>query len=195
VADAHRGLTDALRDGRLPRARLVEAVTRILTLKFRLAARGAPATGDLSGAVATPAHAAAVTALNRAAVTLLRGPCSGPLVRGPVTVTASPGRDRAKAWLADALRDVGVRVAPVGGAEVHLVGYGDGPGDLRPDAAATVAMDTPYVLAGARSKVLLATYSSSRMSMVALAETLAGRNRPVGRSPVPVSGLPRAACA
>jgi beta-N-acetylhexosaminidase len=94
----------------------------------------------------------------------------------------------------DALRAAGVRVVPSGGAEVHLVGYGDGPGDLRPGAAATVAMDTPYVLANARSKVLLATYSSTRLSMVALADALAGRVRPTGWSPVPVSGLPRAAC-
>jgi beta-N-acetylhexosaminidase len=190
VAAAHAGLTAALRDGRLPRARLVEAATRVLTLKFRLAGFAAPP----MSAVATAAHAEAVTALNRAAVTVFRGPCSGRLVTGAVTVTSSGGRERARRWLTDALRAAGVRVVPTGGAVVHLVGYGDGPGDLRQGAAATVAMDTPHVLGGARTRVLLATYSSSRLSMVALADALAGRSRPAGRSPVPVRGLPRSAC-
>lgn len=187
---AHAGLTAALRDGRLPRARLLEAATRVLTLRLRLEGFQEPP----MSAVATPSNADAVTALNRAAVTMLRGPCSGALVSGPVTVTASAGRERTTRSLVEALSSAGVRVVPSGGAKVHLVGYGDGPGDLRPEAAVTVAMDTPYVLAGAKSKVLLATYSSTRLSMVALAEALAGRFRPVGRSPVPVRGLPTAAC-
>jgi beta-N-acetylhexosaminidase len=188
---AYDGVRAALRDGRLPRKRLVDAVTRVLTLKFRLSDFPAP---QLS-AVGDPANVAAVTRLNQAAVTLLRGPCTGPLLRGPVTVTSSAGRDSAKEWLAGALRAAGVEVVPIGGAEVHLVGYGDSPGDLHDSAAATVAMDTPYLLASARSKVLLATYSSSRLSMVALAGALAGRFRPAGRAPVAVRGLPRAACA
>jgi beta-N-acetylhexosaminidase len=191
LAAAHAGLSAGLRTGRLPRARLVEAATRVLTLKFRIAAF--PATP--MSAVATPGNAAAVTTLNRAAVTVFRGPCTGRLVRGPVTVTSSGGRERAREWLAEALRAAGVTVVPAGGAQVHLVGYGDGAGDLRPDAAVTVAMDTPHVLGRGASGMLLATYSSSRLSMVALADTLAGRSQPAGRSPVPVPGLPRSACA
>ena len=77
---------------------------------------------------------------------------------------------------------------------VHLVGYGDGAKDLRADAAVTVAMDTPYVLADAKSPTLLATYSSSRASMTALAAVLAGKARPGGRSPVAVPGLPATTC-
>jgi beta-N-acetylhexosaminidase len=190
LAAAHAGLRAGLRDGRLARARLVEAATRVLTLKFRLAAFPAPP----MSAIATAGGAAAVTELNRAAVTVFRGPCSGRLVNGPVTVTSSGGRQRARQWLADALRATGVKVVPAGGAEVHLVGYGDASGDLRPGAAVTVAMDTPHVLGGARSRVLLATYSSSHLSMVALADALTGRSRPAGRSPVPVRGLPRSVC-
>ena len=188
----HAGLSAALADGRLPRARLVEAVTRVLTLKFRLAAGTAP--GGLAS-LGTPAHVAAVTALTRAAVTQLRGPCRGPRVGDTVTVTASGGRDRARAWLVASLRAAGVRVADSGGTVVHLVGYGDGPGDLNPAAAVTVAMDTPYVLANSPSRVLLATYSSSRLSMAALAAVLAGKAAAPGRSPVAVRGLPRTACA
>jgi beta-N-acetylhexosaminidase len=187
---AYHGLLDALRAGRLPRARLIEAATRVLTLKFRLAGRTAP---TLS-AVDSEAHRRVVRAVAAAAVTQLRGRCGGPLVRGAVTVTAAGGREQARAWLAGALRSVGVRVVGSGGAVVHLVGYGDDPADLAPNAAVTVAMDTPYLLAAAKSPVLLATYSSSPLSLAALADVLAGRASAPGRSPVPVRGLPPSAC-
>ncbi len=190
VTAAYDGILAGLRDGTLARKRLVEAATRVLTLRFRLAAHPRP---DLS-VVASPQHRDAVQRLSTAAVTVLRGPCSGRLVDGPVTVTASGGREPARAALSEALRRVGVRVVPSGGAVVHLVGYGDGGGDLRPDATVTVAMDTPYVLAGSGARVLLATYSSSSLSMAALADVLVGKARPRGRSPVAVGGLPRSAC-
>jgi beta-N-acetylhexosaminidase len=77
---------------------------------------------------------------------------------------------------------------------VHLVGYGDGVADLRDDAEVTVGMDTPYLLGRAKSRVLLATYSSTPASMSALADVLAGRAKPTGRAPVAVSGLPRSTC-
>jgi beta-N-acetylhexosaminidase len=77
---------------------------------------------------------------------------------------------------------------------VHLVGYGDGSGDLRGDARVTVATDTPYLLGKARSGTLLASYSSTPASMEAVARVLAGRAKPAGRSPVAVSGLPRTVC-
>ncbi len=190
VGKAYDGLLAALRDGTLPRDRLVEAATRVLTMKFTLADRPAPALSALGA----PAHRKAAEALAAASVTVLRGPCGTP-VRGPVTVTASAGRDRTRATLTEALTAAGVPVVPRGGAVVHLVGYGDGADDLRADAAVTVAMDTPYVLAKATSPALLATYSSSRASMTALAKVLAGKAPPAGRSPVPVSGLPATTCS
>jgi beta-N-acetylhexosaminidase len=187
---AYQGLLDALHDGRLPRVRLVEAVTRILTLKFRLAARPAPGLSTLD----SPAHRAAARAVAEAAVTQLRGRCGGPLVRGPVTVTGATGRGRTRAALAAALRAVGVRVVNSGGVIVHVVGYGDTAADLRGDAAVTVTTDTPYVLAGARSPVLLAAYSADGSSLAALADVLAGRAAAPGHSPVAVNGLPRSSC-
>ncbi|MFG3686549.1 glycoside hydrolase family 3 protein [Micromonospora sp. NPDC047740] len=189
VGQAYDGLLAALRDGSLPRARLVEAVTRVLTMKFKLADRPAPDLSTLAGAE----HRKAATDLAAAAVTLLRGRCGAP-VAGPVTVTSSAGRERSRAALTQALTAAGVRVLPRGGTVVHLVGYGDSADDLRADAAVTVAMDTPYVLADAKSPTLLATYSSSRASLTALAGVLAGKARPTGRSPVPVTGLPATAC-
>lgn len=190
VGQAYDGLLAALRGGSLPRARLVEAVTRVLTMKFRLAETPAAQMSTLNA----PAHRAAADALATAAVTVLRGTCGG-AVRGPVTVTSSGGRDGTRTVLTAALTAAGVQVKPSGGTIVHLVGYGDGANDLRADAAVTVAMDTPYVLSGAKSPTLLATYSSSRASMTGLAAVLAGKARPGGRSPVTVPGLPATTCA
>ncbi|MFB9543884.1 glycoside hydrolase family 3 protein, partial [Micromonospora sagamiensis] len=147
VTQAYDGLLAALRDGSLPRTRLVEAVTRVLTLKFRLADRPTPEMSTLTDDV----HDKAARDLAAAAVTVLRGSCTAARVTGPVTVTASGGRERTRAALTEALTAAGVRVVPSGGTVVHLVGYGDGAGDLRADADVTVAMDTPYVLAKATS--------------------------------------------
>ncbi|MFG1721645.1 glycoside hydrolase family 3 protein [Micromonospora chalcea] len=189
VKQAYDGLRAALKDGSLPRARLVEAVTRVLTMKFRLAGRDTPALSTLDGA----AHRKAADDLATAAVTVLRGKCGG-AVTGPVSVTSSGGRERTRKLLTEALTAAGVKVVPSGGTVVHLVGYGDGAKDLRADAAVTVAMDTPYVLSGAKSPTLMATYSSTRASMTGLAAVLAGKARPAGRSPVPVAGLPATTC-
>jgi beta-N-acetylhexosaminidase len=189
-AAAHKGLLDALHSGRLPRARLVEAVTRILTLKVRLAGTAQP---DAS-TVATADDRAAAARASAGAVTVLRGHCTGALVRGPVAVTSSGGRDQQRAWLADALRRNGVSTAATGGTVVHLVGYGDDATDLSAGATITVAMDLPYVLASSRSSILMATYSSTQASMEALAAVLAGKAPAPGRSPVAVNGMPGSAC-
>jgi beta-N-acetylhexosaminidase len=181
LAAARRGLLDALDAGRLPRARLVEAVERILALKRRLPPG---ASGDLS-TVDGPAARDAALAVAAKAVTVLKGRWQ-PARR--LRVTAAAGRDRARDWLVEALREAGVAVLPDRGPLVHLVGYGDTAEDLAADAAVTVAMDTPYLLASAASPVLLATYSSSRASMVALAAVLAGHALAPGRSPVPPRG-------
>ncbi|ROT26823.1 glycoside hydrolase family 3 protein [Micromonospora sp. HM5-17] len=190
VTEAYDGLLAALRDGSLPRSRLLEAVTRVLTLKFRLADRPTPGLETLN----SPAHQEAARRVAAAAVTVLRGPCGPAPVTGPVTVTSSGGRDRTRKLLIEALTAAGVQVVPSGGTVVHLVGYGDGVADLRDDAEVTVGMDTPYLLGRAKSRVLLATYSSTPASMSALADVLAGRAKPTGRAPVAVSGLPRSTC-
>jgi len=189
-AAAQKGLLDALHSGRLPKQRLLEAVTRILTVKLKLAAspRPGPSTLDSDAGRTAAANAAA------GAVTLMRGSCAGALVPGPVRVTSSKGRDQQRAWLAEALRARGVPVVTSGGSEVHLVGYGDTSSDLAAGATVTVAMDTPYVLRNASSPVLLATYSTTKVAMTALAAVLAGKAKPAGRSPVAVTGLPRSVC-
>jgi beta-N-acetylhexosaminidase len=188
LAAARQGLLDALGSGRLPRARLVEAVTRIATLRYELAAVSPTA-------VSADEDRNAADAVATAAVTVLRGACSGALVPGPVRITASDGFARPAAWLADELRRRGVEVSDTGGSLVRLIGYGDGADQLVPGAAVTVAMDTPYVLAAADSPALLATYSSTEAALRAAAAVIAGRAPAVGRSPVAVAGLPRTACA
>ncbi|MFI7597507.1 glycoside hydrolase family 3 protein [Actinoplanes sp. NPDC049681] len=191
IAAARDGIVAALKDGSLARERLVEAVTRVLTLKFRKAGRAQPALSVLD----SPDHHRAVGKVDAASVTVLRGGCSGPLVSGPVTVTASPDRETARLALVEELQRAGVDVRAAGGKVVHLVGYGDKRIDLSPEAAVTVSMDTPYLLGAATSPTLVATYSSSRLSLAALAAVLAGKAKAPGRSPVPVAGLPRSACA
>jgi beta-N-acetylhexosaminidase len=190
LAAARQGLLDALASGQLPRDRLVQAVTRIVTLKLTLAAIPPP---DVS-IVDTQAHRDAAGAVAGAAITVLSGSCSGPLVSGPVRVTAADGRGQQAAWLAEALTQAGLSVVTSGGQQVHLVGYGDGTGDLAPGAAITVAMDTPYLLASARSPVKMATYSSTQVAMQAVAKVIAGQAVAAGRSPVAVNGLPASAC-
>lgn len=190
LAAAHDGLTDALRSGKLARSRLVEAATRVLTLKFRLAAFDRPAVSTVRG----KEHRDAAFSAAAAAVTVLRGTCSGPLVRGAVRVTGSGGRSQQVAWLTEALKKHGVEVVASGGSAVHLVGYGDAGADLADGAAVTVAMDMPYLLRSATSPVRVATYSSTQVAMEALAAVIAGKANAPGRSPVSVTGLPRSAC-
>jgi beta-N-acetylhexosaminidase len=191
VKAARQGLLDALHGGQLPRPRLVEAATRVLTLKFRLAAF--PATEVSTANKGANATAAAEVAA--AAVTVLRGPCTGPLVKGALRVSASGGREQQRGWLTDALRANGLQVVDQGGSVVHLVGYGDAAADLATGVAVTVAMDSPYVLQSATSPVRVATYSATRAAMEALAAVIAGKAPAPGRSPVPVPGLPRSACS
>ena len=114
----------------------------MLTMKFRLAdarPRRCPRS-------TTPRTGPAADALAAAAVTVLRGTCGGAGARaGHRHLLRRPGRHPGHAHRrADRRRGAG---QASGGTIVHLVGYGDGAKDLRPDAAVTVAMDTPYVLA------------------------------------------------
>ncbi|MER7003357.1 glycoside hydrolase family 3 N-terminal domain-containing protein [Dactylosporangium sp. NPDC000555] len=186
---AYKGLLDAVRSGRITKERLIESATRILTLKLRLAAVPRPSMSVVDGDAGRSAARNAAAA----AITVLRGPCSGALVTGPIRVT-SAGSETARGVLEESLRQAGAEVVTQGGAEVRLVGYGRGSADLSPSSAVTVALDTPYVLGSAKG-TLVATYSGSRASMSALADVLMGKAKAPGRTPVPVPGLPASACA
>ncbi|GAA3271754.1 glycoside hydrolase family 3 [Dactylosporangium vinaceum] len=189
LSAAYKGLLDATKSGRLSKQRLVESATRVLALKLRLAAVPKP---DLA-AVDSAEGKSAARAGAAAAITIFRGSCTAALVKGPVRVTAA-GADTSRGVLEDALRQAGAEVVSQGGSEIRLIGYGRGSADLSQSAAVTVALDTPYVLSSAKG-ALVATYSSSRASMSALADVLLGKAKATGRSPVPVQGLPPTACA
>ncbi len=137
------------------------------------------------------AAGAAAGAPAAAAVTVLRGPCGKPLVKGGVEIIADEKWATQRTWLNQALAAHGVPAKP-GGTKVRLVGYRDGSAALGP-ADVTVSMDTPYVLSQAKG-TLVGSYSSSQASMEALAAVLAGKAAAPGRSPVPVQGLPASAC-
>jgi beta-N-acetylhexosaminidase len=191
IGAARDGILAGLQDGSLKRERLTEAVTRILTLKFRTAQTPQP---ELS-AIGSPANQQAVTALGAASVTVLRGRCTGPLADGPVSVSAPANREVARVNLVKALQEAGVQVQSSGGAVIRLVGYGDQRVDLDDTAAITVMMDSPGLLAQASTPTLVATYSSSKLSLTALAAVIAGKAKAPGRSPIAVGKLPRSACA
>jgi beta-N-acetylhexosaminidase len=183
---AYNGILTAVKAGTITRERLRESVARILELKAGLSEQ-APGLDVLTAA----GHGDAVAQAAAAAITVLKGGCTG--LTGPVTVTAAKGRDAARDRLTQALRDLGMSVGSAGKV-IHLVGYGDTKADLDAKATVTVAMDTPYILAQAASPVRIATYSSSPLSMDALARFLAGKAQAAGRSPVAGNGLPRSAC-
>ncbi len=187
---AQQALATAIHSGRIPRALLVAAVSRIIALKLRLASFARPALQT----VQAPANRATAAAAAAAAVTVLRGPCSGPLIAGPVRVSTSNGRGRQGGWLSAALTARGVPVVGAGGTLVHLIGNLDRTGDLASGAGVTVAMDTPFLLGSATSPIRVATYSDTQVAMEALADVIAGTARAPGRSPVAVAGLPRSAC-
>ncbi|WP_433050063.1 glycoside hydrolase family 3 protein [Dactylosporangium sp. CS-033363] len=188
LSAAYKSLLEAVKSGRITKQRLIESATRILALKARLATVPKPDPGVVDGADGKQAARAGAAG----AITVLRGKCSGPLVTGPIRVTTA-GSDTARGWLEESLRAAGAEVVTQGGSEVRLIGYGRGSADLSSTAAVTVALDTPYVLGSAKG-TLLATYSSSRASMSALADVLLGKAKAPGRSPVPVPGLPATAC-
>lgn len=183
---AQRGLLDAMASGRLPRAQVVESVTRILALKLALATQQ-PALNTLQSA----GHQAEVAAAASAAITVLRGPCTGRLVQGPVTITGGVAGQRD--ILAAALRKAGIAVTANASTVVNLVGYGDDSSALR-RAAVTVGMDAPYLLSQVDSPVVLASYGGAPASLQAVAAVLAGTAKAPGRLPIPVSGFPASAC-
>ncbi|GIJ68265.1 glycoside hydrolase family 3 N-terminal domain-containing protein [Virgisporangium ochraceum] len=187
LKQAQKGLLDGLKDGSLPKQRLVEAATRVLTLRYKLAAAPQPEMSILD----SEADRAAAQAASAAAVTVFRGRCSGPLVTGGVTIAADGKWGTQKEWLTAALAEHGIQVRS-GGTTVRLIGYNDGAASAS-SKDVTVAMDTPYALRQMQG-TLVATYSSSQASMKAVAAVLAGKAKATGRSPVKLDGLPLSAC-
>ncbi|SDS00498.1 beta-N-acetylhexosaminidase [Agrococcus carbonis] len=189
AAAAVRGITDAVESGALPRARLDEAAGRVIAMQrwqARIAERA-----DITGVEASTAAAAdASAALSAAAITLVSGPCSGPLV-GP-RVQLLGGTDADRAAMTDALHAHGLQAVSGSAADstVRLLRGASGGGS----ADAAVALDWPHALAGTSAPVRIAAFGRTAGAFDAVAAVLAGDAVARGRLPVAVEGLPASGC-
>ena len=181
-ADARRardGIVHAVRAGDLPRARLVQAASRMIATLLHARADGVDTAPPGAGTKLS-------LQLSRAAMTSVSGPCSGPLVgkavrlHGPASLRKALQRD---------LRGSGLRYGR--GTVVVLLPAG---ARAPSKAGVVVALDRPGVLAGTTSRVRLATFGDGPGSVRALADVLLGRDRAPGRLPVTVPGLRRQGC-
>jgi beta-N-acetylhexosaminidase len=177
---AHRAIVRGVRSGRLPRARLDQAATRTVALLLhQQAQRRAP----LPGAIGS--HAGTSYRASKAAVTVVKGRCSGRLVGRGVSVS---GDSEAASAFRAAARKRGLSTS--GGSAVVFLGYADSArsGDV------VVTTDTPYALRQSRARTKIALYGDTRGAMRALVDVLLGRERAPGHLPVRVSGVPRQGC-
>ncbi|MDN4173136.1 glycoside hydrolase family 3 N-terminal domain-containing protein [Nocardioides sp. SOB77] len=212
-AAARASIVRAVRQDRLPRRRLEQAAARMVALLEHQAATG-------GGGAAPGSAAGAARRLSAAAVTVVAGPCSGPLSSEPVVPLGSSGSVAAFRSAAGAAglalgsvryvkpprpertgnrrkdrRRLAAwrRIEPrqvVEGTPVHLIG----PGGTAPDDGIVVATDRPWVLGTSTAPVRVATYGSGPSAMGALVAVLTGEARAPGRLPVQVSGVERPGC-
>ncbi|XVQ12296.1 glycoside hydrolase family 3 protein [Spirillospora sp. CA-255316] len=197
LATSYRAVLRAARDGTIPRARIDDAVTRILRLKeARGLFRGTtvdPARAD--AVVGAAAHRAAARQIAEHAVTLVRND-SGLLPLKNKTVQVIGPRGDA---LMNALRRDGVRLAasPAAADVVVLTTVNAGSAtaarirSLAPRPVVVAALGSPYDLdRSTGAAATLATYSSGSAAVAALAKVLAGAVKPTGRLPVKAGGRP-----
>ncbi|ANH40020.1 putative lipoprotein YbbD precursor [Nocardioides dokdonensis FR1436] len=209
-AASRAAIVRAVRDGRLSRTRLRQAAARTIAL-LEQQRRGDPA--------APGSGRAASRRLSAAALTVVAGPCRGPLVPGAVVPL---GGSAAVSAFRSAARSAGLAMGSVRyvkpprpeltgrrkkdraalqrwrrteatrvvrGTPVHLLSSG-----TAPDSGVVVATDRPYLLGASDAPVRIATYGETPGAMAALVEVLLGRERAPGRLPVDVPGVPRQGC-
>lgn len=176
VAQAHAAIVAAVKSGNLPAERLDEAARRVATMMIWQGRRGAPAGAPAGSAAPVAARVSA------AAMTVVSGPCAGPLVPGSVRVTGGGPGDKERFEAAAARAGLAVGSGPL----VNLIGYGGKPagGDIE------VALDAPWALAGSPAPVRLALYGRSDAAFDALAAVLAGKATAPGKLPAAVGNLP-----
>jgi beta-N-acetylhexosaminidase len=172
VTGAHAAIVGAVKAGTLPASRLDEAAQRVATMMLWRARTPAP-----QGAA--PGSGSALSQrVSAAAVTVLAGPCHGPIVPGSVRVSGGNEQDRAR--FTQAARAAGITVGA--GPLVTLIGY-EGPpasGDV------VVALDAPWPLAGSPAPAKVALYGRSQEAFNALAAVLAGKAPASGKLPAAV---------
>lgn len=182
VRAAHAAIVGAVRDGRLPAARLEQAAARGVALALRQQAGPAAPGLDVLGS-----HDEVSYDVSSAAATVVSGPCSGRLVGDAVRVQGGTERDRAR--FAAAATDAGLSVGS--GDLVTLLGgpTAAGGGDV------VVALDAPYGLGRSTARTAaIALYGRTPQAFRALLDVLTGRAPARGRLPVEVPGADRPGC-
>ena len=177
---ARDGIVRAVRQGRLPRARLEQAAARQVATLLHMRASDAGVAPRRPGTSRRASYE-----LSAGAATVVSGPCRGRLV-GP-SVQASGPADVVRRFNAAAAR-AGLRTGS--GTSVALVGYG---GSGR-SADVVVTTDTPYPLARSTAPVKIAMFGDTPGAMRALVDVLLGEARAPGTLPVPVPGVSRRGC-
>jgi len=181
VEQAHAAIVQALAGGTLPAARLDEAAQRVATMMI-WHARTTPAPGT-PGAGAPAGSGAALSAqVSASAVTVVSGPCKGPLVPGAVRVAGGGPGDRERFEAAAARAGLTVGSGPL----VSLIGFGGKPagGDI------AVSLDAPWPLQGSTAPVKIALYGRTDAAFDALAAVLAGKAPAPGKLPAAVGPFP-----
>lgn len=181
VGQAHAAIVGAVAAGTLPASRLDEAARRVATMmtwRGRTAARpGAAASG------AAPGSGAAISAsVSAAAVTVLSGPCAGPIVQGSIRIAGGSPQDRVRLEASAAKAGLGTGAGPV----VSLIGYEGNPagGDV------AVTLDAPWPLQDSGAPVKIALYGRTPGAFDALAAVLAGKAAAPGKLPAAVGRYP-----
>lgn len=180
VAQAHAAIVGAVAGGSLPAARLDEAAQRVATMMIWRGRTAAASPGTAPGSGGEISER-----VSAGAVTVLSGPCTGPLVAGSVQVAGGSPQDRSRFEAAAAKAGLAVGAGPV----VSLIGYGGAPaqGDI------AVSLDAPWPLPDSAAPVKVALYGRSPGAFDALAAVLAGKAPARGKLPAAVGSFPAGA--
>lgn len=181
VEQAHAAIVQALAAGTLPAARLDEAAQRVATMMI-WHARTTPPAGTAGSGAPAGSGAALSAQVSASAVTVVSGPCSGPLVPGSVRVAGGGPGDRERFEAAAARAGLTVGSGPL----VNLIGFGGKPagGDI------AVSLDAPWPLQGSSAPVKVALYGRTDAAFDALAAVLAGKAPAPGKLPAAVGPFP-----
>ncbi|MFC0456413.1 glycoside hydrolase family 3 N-terminal domain-containing protein [Arthrobacter liuii] len=181
VEQAHAAILQALAAGTLSAARLDEAAQRVATMMI-WHARTSPPAGTAATAAQAGSGAPLSTQVSASAVTVLSGPCSGPLVPGSVRVAGGGPGDRERFEAAAARAGLTVGSGPL----VSLIG----PGGKAAGGDIAVALDAPWPLQDSGAPVKLALYGRTDAAFDALAAVLAGKAPAPGKLPAAVGPFP-----
>lgn len=177
---ARAAIEQAVDQGRLPQARLDEALRRQIVALLSLEQ------GRTLDAAEPGSQRPTSREVSAAAITVTAGACTGPLVEGGIIPV---GERLAVQRLVKAAERAGLAVGQ--GTVVELVGFGGRPGG---GAGVTVTTDSPYPLARSSAPVRIALYGDTPGAMAALVDVLTGAASAPGRLPVAVDGQERQGC-